>query len=79
MATKTISIDSEAYRRLRKARKHPGESFSQVIRRGHWDEKGATARSWVESFGEVPEVDDAVLDALEANQKADKAPGDKWA
>lgn len=79
MATKTISIDSEAYRRLRKARKHPRESFSQVIRRGHWEEEGATARSWLESFGEVPEVDEAELETLEANQKADKPPQDKWA
>ena len=79
MATKTISIDSEAYRRLRKARKHPGESFSQVIRRGRWEEKGATARSWVESFDEVPEVDDSVIDELEEIQKRDEPPRDKWA
>jgi predicted CopG family antitoxin len=79
MATKTISIDSEAYRRLRKARKHPRESFSQVIRRGHWEEKGATAQSWLESAGEVPIVEDAVMQALEAVQSDDQPPRDRWA
>jgi predicted CopG family antitoxin len=32
MATKTISIDIEAYRRLAKARQN-GESFSEIIKR----------------------------------------------
>ena len=79
MATKTISIDSEAYKRLRKARKHPKESFSQVIRRGRWEEGGATTQSWVESFDEAPRVDDSVLETLEAIQKGDVPPRDKWA
>ncbi len=79
MATKTISIDDKAYQRLRKARKHPRESFSQVIRRGRWEEKGARAQSWVESFDEVPDVEDSVMDELEAIQKRDEPPKDKWA
>ena len=72
MATMTISIDSEAFRRLRKARKHPRESFSQVIHRGHWEE-GATAQSWVENFDEVPPVEESIIEELEGIPRKLKA------
>lgn len=35
MATKTISVDMEAYKILRRERRGPRDSFSQVIRRLH--------------------------------------------
>jgi predicted CopG family antitoxin len=34
--TKTISIDLEAYERLRRARRSRSESFSMVIKRATW-------------------------------------------
>lgn len=54
MATKTISIDMEAYRILRRERKGKGDSFSQVIRRLHAAQPART-------FGEFIEHHEAAL------------------
>jgi len=78
MASKTISINLEAYERLRQARRHPKESFSQVIRRGHWEHRGSSARSWLESFSDVPEAETGILESLEEVQRTDAPPEDKW-
>lgn len=78
MGSKNISISEDAYIRLRRARRHPKESFSQVIRRGHWDQGEATTSAWLDAFDAVPEVADPVLEDLEANQLSDHPPKDKW-
>lgn len=79
MGSKNVSISEDAYLILRRARRHPGESFSQVIRRGHWDSTTPIARSWLDSFQKTPIVSDAVLDDWEAAQNEDTPPKDKWA
>lgn len=78
MPTKTISIDLEAYERLRKARLEPGESFSRVIKRASWPEPRRTAGSLVDAFAVLDPADKETLERLEASQAADSPPEDPW-
>jgi hypothetical protein len=43
MATKTISLELDAYDRLRSARLNDRESFSNVVRRARWETATPTA------------------------------------
>jgi hypothetical protein len=78
MATKTISVDIEAYERLRRARRNPRESFSQVIKRATWPTPPRTSGSFLEALERAPVIDAADLDRLDAAQASDAPPGDPW-
>ena len=78
MATKTISIDMEAYDRLKRARLTPNESFSKVIHRAHWDEDLRCAAVLLERSAAAPVLDDETLDRLDRAQRADVPPEDPW-
>lgn len=78
MATKTISIDLEAYERLRAARRAPNESFSRVIKRAHWRNEIPTAAALLDVLGELPTVGDDVLTRLDDAQHMDTPPEDQW-
>jgi predicted metal-dependent hydrolase len=78
MPTKTISIDLEAYERLRAARRSPDESFSRVIKRAHWCSETPTAAALLEALARLPTVGDEVLARLDEAQRADTPPETQW-
>ena len=73
MATKTISLDDEAYERL-KARKKEGESFSETVKRL------AGERSWNEIVGILSEDEATDLEAaIEAGRTRSGERSDRFA
>jgi predicted CopG family antitoxin len=76
MATKTLSVDEEAYRRLVRARQHARESFSKVIKRATWDDGPPRCGALLDRAS--GEISDADLNRLERAQSEDRPPEDKW-
>lgn len=79
MATKTITLELDAYEKLRAAKK-PGESFTEVIRRAEITDAqltGASLLAYLASGGSG--VSDRYLDAAEEAAKHDPVPDDPWA
>jgi hypothetical protein len=80
MATKTISVRVEAYEKLRRARRFPAESFSEVILRASWPEDTVTAEELLRRCRQSGAVlTDDELDAVVRLKLADRPPEDKWA
>ena len=79
MATKTISLKLEAWERLRRARRSPDESFSEVVMRAQWPEVGITAGElhalYIKEGSRLPAEG---LARIEEAAGRDQPPKDKW-
>jgi predicted CopG family antitoxin len=65
MATKTITLELDAYEKLRSA-KRGGESFTEVVRRAVWLDASATGESLLKYFRSGGSgVSDEYLDTVE--------------
>lgn len=77
---KTILLRLEAYERLRRARRDPGESFSDVVMRAEWPDIGLTGGELLalyERRGAYLSSDS--LDRIEEAKELNRPPEDKWA
>jgi len=77
MATKTISVDLEAYEVLRSARLNERESFSKVIKRAVWPPKQGTGLDLLEWRKGRGELGKSILDQLDRNQEIDQEGGEE--
>ena len=83
MATKTISLELDAYDKLRKARRTPSESFSSVVRRAIFPGTPCTAGEVLEIARRRLEEGKALLspeelDRLDEAQKTPRSSESHW-
>jgi predicted CopG family antitoxin len=69
----------DAYERLRNARCHPSESFSEVILRAVWEEAPITGAELLDLYEtEGPFLSEDALQHIDEAKAADLPPEDKW-
>ena len=79
MATKTITLELDAYEKVRQA-KRGGESFTEVVRRAVWPDAPATGESLLNYFRNGGSgISNKYLNAVEEAAKHDPVPDDPWA
>jgi predicted CopG family antitoxin len=83
MATKTISLEMDAYEKLRRARRTPSESFSSVVRRAEFPgapKTGADVLAIIEKRMKSRNfpMSEADLDFLDEAQKKARASNSEW-
>lgn len=70
MATKTITLELDAYEKLKRAKRVPRESFSSVVRRARWEES-TEAGNVLGSLRELYRLNPASFLAEEALDRID--------
>ena len=81
MATKTISLELDAYERLRKAKRSERESFSEVVRRARWEDAASTGPQILGRLSELrlrhsdSFLPDDVLDRIDERARTRPARG----
>lgn len=79
VATKTITLDLDAYEKLRRA-KRGGESFTEVVRRAVWLDAPVTGTALRDYFHKGGSgVSASYLDAVEEADGQAQIPEDPWA
>ncbi len=79
MATKTITLEIDAYEKLRH-QKRPGESFTEVVRRAAFPETPLTGAALLSHYLETSHrTRDAYLESVELAERQDPPPDDPWA
>lgn len=78
MSGKTITLDLDAYRRLR-ASKRPGETFSSVVRRAIFRDSAPTGEDLLKWTADPSDpVPEKYLAAVEEAAAYDAPPDDPW-
>ena len=75
MATKTLTLELDAYEKLRRAKRYPRESFSEVVRRLPVPGGGITGRELLKRVREdEPLLTEEDLDAIDRLNALDRPP-----
>lgn len=75
MATKTISLEIEAYEKLRRAKRFPRESFTEVVLRASIPGSGVSGRELLASWEATESIfSDEGLDSIDALNAHDQPP-----
>lgn len=74
MATKTITLELDAYERLLRAKRHPRESFAAVVRRLVIPEEGVSGRDLLAGKASLDFLSDEDLEAVDRINREDPPP-----